>query len=261
MISEQPVNTGYPSRSDIRADEEAATEPHVLVINSGSSSIKYQLVEPNSGAVAASGLVERIGEGDGIITHRVADDETESRGPIPDHGAGLRRVFEMFVESGLDLTSGALVGAVGHRVVHGGECSTGRPSSTTTWCAPSANCPPLAPLHNPPNLDRYRERRARCCPECRTSPCSTRRSSTTLPVAARTTRSTRRSPRAHGVRRYGFHGTSHEYVSGRVARVSRPGAGRAQPDRAAPRQRRSASAIRGGRRSTPRWGSRRSRGW
>ncbi|HEY5858254.1 MAG TPA: acetate kinase [Aldersonia sp.] len=192
------------------------TEPHVLVINSGSSSIKYQLVEPGSGAVAASGLVERIGEDDGIVTHRVGSDETEHRGPIPDHAAGLRRVFEMFDESGLDLTSGGLVGAVGHRVVHGGEVFH-RPTVIDDEVVRTiSDLSSLAPLHNPPNLIGIECART-LLPGVPHVAVFDTAFFFGLPESARTYAIDAKIAVAHGIRRYGFHGTSHEYVSGRVA--------------------------------------------
>ena len=69
------------------------TQRTVLVINSGSSSIKYQLVDPDSGASLASGLVERIGEETGAITHKHGEERTEITEPVPDHGYGLSEVL------------------------------------------------------------------------------------------------------------------------------------------------------------------------
>lgn len=94
----------------------SASRPNrvVLVLNSGSSSLKFQLVEPDSGMSRATGNIERIGE------------ESSS---VPDHDAALRRVFEILAEDDIDLQSCGLV-AVGHRVVHGGKDFTNRRCST-----------------------------------------------------------------------------------------------------------------------------------
>ena len=92
----------------------------VLVINSGSSSIKYQLIEPDAGVVVASGLVERIGEEAGHLRHTFEGQDTTLTEPIADHGDGLRRVLELFGSIGPDLRSAGIV-AVGHRVVQGGR--------------------------------------------------------------------------------------------------------------------------------------------
>ena len=96
----------------------------VLVINSGSSSIKYQLVDPDSGASLASGLVERIGEETGAITHKHDGEKFELSEPVPDHGFGLAEVLRIFAEQGPDLDEANIV-AVGHRVVQGGRYFSG----------------------------------------------------------------------------------------------------------------------------------------
>ncbi|MBF6211136.1 acetate kinase [Nocardia puris] len=190
----------------------------VLVINSGSSSIKYQLLNPATGVVAASGLVERIGEPTGAIEHSVAGHDTlEHTGPIPDHKAGLRLAFDMFAETGLDLAE-ANVCAVGHRVVHGGEVFY-RPTLITDEVVDTiAKLSDLAPLHNPANLTGIESTRELLpgVPQVAVFDTAFFHG---LPEAARTYAIDAKVAAAHGIRRYGFHGTSHEYVSGRVAEV------------------------------------------
>ncbi|MBD0324209.1 MAG: acetate kinase, partial [Aldersonia sp.] len=122
----------------------------VLVINSGSSSIKYQLVDPVAGDVLASGLVERIGEQDGAVRHRRGTLTTEHRGAIEDHTAGLRLVFDMFAETGQDLAD-AGVRAVGHRVVHGGDEFNAPMLVDDEVLAAISRLRMLAPLHMPAN--------------------------------------------------------------------------------------------------------------
>ena len=100
------------------------TQRTVLVINSGSSSIKYQLVDPDSGASLASGLVERIGEETGAITHKHGEERTEITEPVPDHGYGLSEVLRLFEQQGPSLADAHIV-AVGHRVVQGGRYFSG----------------------------------------------------------------------------------------------------------------------------------------
>ena len=92
----------------------------VLVINSGSSSIKYQLVNPETGEAIASGLVERIGEDEGHIAHSYNGTTTELNDPVPDHGAGLSTVLALCEKVGPSLTDGS-IDAVGHRIVQGGK--------------------------------------------------------------------------------------------------------------------------------------------
>ena len=98
----------------------------VLVINSGSSSIKYKLINPSSGEEIASGLVERIGEETGHIKHEYGEKGREIDGPVPDHTVGMETVLSLFEEIGPSLTDGSIK-AIGHRVVQGGKYFDGRP--------------------------------------------------------------------------------------------------------------------------------------
>ena len=91
------------------------TQRTVLVINSGSSSIKYQLVDPDSGTSLASGLVERIGEEIGAITHKHGEERTEITEPVPDHGFGLAEVLRLFEEQGPSLALEEVPGVLGGR--------------------------------------------------------------------------------------------------------------------------------------------------
>ncbi|MFC7446285.1 acetate kinase [Rhodococcus daqingensis] len=189
----------------------------VLVINSGSSSIKYQLIDPDGGEAIASGLVERIGEPDGIISHRHRGVDSEHRGPISDHAEGLRLAFSMFAEAGLDLAA-AGIAAVGHRVVHGGEVFYRPTLITPEVVAEISRLSSLAPLHNPANVVGI-ESAMRVFPDVPHVAVFDTAFFHTLPAPARTYAIDTEIAAAHGVRRYGFHGTSHEYVSGRVAEV------------------------------------------
>lgn len=112
----------------------AASSGLVLVLNSGSSSIKFQLVDPAAGTAVLSGLVEQIGE---------------PGGPVTDHGAGLRLIHRQLEDSGIDL---AAVAAVGHRVVHGGELFHAPTLITDEVVREIAWLAELAPLHNPANV-------------------------------------------------------------------------------------------------------------
>jgi len=189
----------------------------VLVVNSGSSSIKYQLVDTVGGSALASGLVERIGEEEGSITHTYAGTTTSRTGPIADHGAGLRAVLDLFREHGPDLQEVGIV-AVGHRVVHGGSVFGGPAVVTDEVVAQIDALSPLAPLHNPPNLTGIRVARE-LFPDVPHVVVFDTAFFRTLPEAAATYAIEKAVAEAYGVRRYGFHGTSHEYVSRRVAEV------------------------------------------
>ncbi|MFE3292675.1 acetate kinase [Rhodococcus sp. NPDC059234] len=189
----------------------------VLVVNSGSSSIKYQLVDPDDGAALASGLVERIGEPEGIVSHRQDGVDRERRGPIADHREGLALAFAMFAEAGVDLGS-AGIAAVGHRVVHGGEVFYRPTEITAKVLAEISRLSALAPLHNPANVIGIESAMA-ALPDVPHVAVFDTAFFHTLPESARTYAIDIEIARKHAVRRYGFHGTSHEYVSGRVAEV------------------------------------------
>ena len=125
-------------------------------MNSGSSSIKYQLVDPVGGEAIASGIVERIGEDEGSVRHTYARrHDASARTPIADHGAGLRAVLALFEEVGPDLAQAHVV-AVGHRVVHGGAVFGSPVVVDDDVVAQIDALSPLAPLHNPPNLTGIR---------------------------------------------------------------------------------------------------------
>ncbi|MFH5208399.1 acetate kinase [Antrihabitans sp. NCIMB 15449] len=191
------------------------TNSLVLVINSGSSSLKYQLVDTATGAAVASGLVERIGEADGIIAHTVDGETIEHSGPIADHAEGLRLAFDMFERTGHSLTS-AGVAAVGHRVVHGGNVFYEPTLITDDVVAEISRLSTLAPLHNPPNVVGIESARA-LLPQVPHVAVFDTAFFHGLPAAASTYAIDIDVAKRHGVRRYGFHGTSHDYVSSRVA--------------------------------------------
>ncbi|MDR3152185.1 MAG: acetate kinase, partial [Bifidobacteriaceae bacterium] len=122
----------------------------VLVINAGSSSIKYQLLNPETGEVLANGLVERIGLKEGNITHEAGKKEWTLELPIPNHAFGLKKVIELFDKYGPKLADANVV-AVGHRVVQGGE-KFSRPVIVNDQVIQDIkDLIPLAPLHNGAN--------------------------------------------------------------------------------------------------------------
>ncbi|MFJ4658527.1 acetate kinase [Nocardia sp. NPDC088792] len=192
----------------------------VLVINSGSSSIKYQLLDPESGAVAASGIVQRIGEpvadGAPTVEHKSDGKTFEHDGEIADHAAGLRVVFDLFRASGHDLAHEQLA-AVGHRVVHGGEVFYEPTLIDDRVVRAISDLSALAPLHNPANVVGIESARA-LLPEVPQVAVFDTAFFHRLPAAAKTYAIDAKIAAAHGVRKYGFHGTSHDYVSGQVAK-------------------------------------------
>ncbi|UXW84394.1 acetate kinase [Microbacterium azadirachtae] len=188
----------------------------VLVINSGSSSFKYQLVDTGSGSALASGLVERIGQGQGRAVHVDATGaETDRTLPIPDHTAGFQVMLEAFAEHGPSLEDAAPV-AVGHRVVHGGARFFEPTVITPRVEADIEELAALAPLHNPGALQGIRAAE-RAFPDVPQVAVFDTAFHQTLPPAAYTYAIDRDLAETYRIRRYGFHGTSHKYVSAAAA--------------------------------------------
>ena len=192
-------------------------DARVLVLNCGSSSVKYRLLEPESGRVLASGLVERIGEPEGRVTHRPADAAPcEENRKITDHAEAMDAVTAAFAEHGPALDDGLV--AVGHRAVHGGD----RFSAPTLVDADVLDAVdalgPLAPLHNPAVATGIRaaQRRFPGLPHVAVFDTAFHHN---MPAHASTYAVPKRWREEFGVHRYGFHGTSHAYVSRRTAEV------------------------------------------
>ncbi|MFD2026472.1 acetate/propionate family kinase [Promicromonospora aerolata] len=189
----------------------------VLVLNSGSSSLKYQLVDPASGRSVAGGIVERIGEPTGSATHQSGESETGETvrdARVPDHGAALRLVLDLFDEAGPSLADAGIT-AVGHRVVHGGAVFTEPTLVDDDVVAAVRDLIPLAPLHNPAAVEGIEVARELLAHLPHVAVFDTAFFAP-LPAAAATYALDREVTAEHGIRRYGFHGTSHEFVSSAV---------------------------------------------
>jgi acetate kinase len=186
----------------------------VLVLNAGSSSLKYQLIDMDDRSVAASGLVERIGEDAGRLEHRTPDAEPLiEEGKIPDHGAALDRVLAAFERTG-GLAEAPFV--VGHRVVHGGDRFSGPTVVDDDVLAEIRDLIPLAPLHNPANIAGIEVARSRFPDTPQVAVFDTAFHASMPPRAWRYALPRALADRLQ-VRRYGFHGTSHAYVARRAA--------------------------------------------
>jgi acetate kinase len=186
----------------------------VLVLNTGSSSIKYQLFEMDDRTVLASGLLERVGEDASRLTHRVVGAEPlVVDGRIADHQEGFDRVFRAFESSGG--LSGDLAG-IGHRVVHGGERFAAPARIDDEVIAAIREQVPLAPLHNPSNLLGIEITRVAfpAAPQVAVFDTAFHR---TMPPRAYRYALPRDLARRFHIRRYGFHGTSHAHVSRKAA--------------------------------------------
>ena len=192
----------------------------VLVLNSGSSSIKYQLIDMADRTRLASGLVERIGEsGPGRLKHEnpASGETVRVEREFPDHAAGMAAALAAFNEAGPVLEPGALA-AVGHRVVHGGEAFAAPTSLDDGVLERIKALNPLAPLHNPANLVLIDVARRLFADVPQVAVFDTAFHQT-LPPAAYTYAVPTSWRTGLGVRRYGFHGTSHRYVSRRAAEM------------------------------------------
>jgi acetate kinase len=187
----------------------------VLVLNCGSSSVKYRLLEPENGRVLASGLVERIGEPEGRITHRPtgADPHEEDR-KVTDHAEALDAVTAAFAEHGPALDDGLV--AVGHRAVHGGDRFSAPTLVDDEVLDAVDELGPLAPLHNPAVATGIRAARRRF-PELPHVAVFDTAFHHGMPAHASTYAIPRRWREEFGIHRYGFHGTSHAYVARRTA--------------------------------------------
>ena len=188
----------------------------VLVINSGSSSLKCQLIDPDSGKSLADSTVERIGEDSALAGLTFGAQEVRRDGAaIADHEAALRTVFEMFGEAGAHVDSVGLV-AVGHRAVHGGRSFYAPTLVTDELIAEMKELAPLAPLHNPPGVLGMEVAR-KMLPDLPHVAVFDTGFFHDLPLAAATYAIDRDVAEQWHIRRYGFHGTSHQYVSEQAA--------------------------------------------
>ncbi len=191
----------------------------ILVINAGSSSLKYQLMDSDSGAVFAKGLCERIGI-DGRLTHKVPGREDVKRDiPMPTHNEAIKAVMDALVspECGV-IASTDEIDAVGHRVVHGGAEFAASCLIDDDVIAAIERCIPFGPLHNPANLMGIR-----ACMEAMPGKKQVAVFDTafhqTMPPKAYIYALPYEYYEKDGVRRYGFHGTSHKYIAAQAVRA------------------------------------------
>ena len=189
---------------------------NVLVINAGSSSLKYQLMNPETGDVSAKGLCERIYI-DGRLTHKVGDKKVEKDIPMPTHSEAIQAVLQILV----DPVDGVIksvdeIDAVGHRVLHGGMEFFDSCIINDEVIAAIKKCIPLGPLHNPANLMGIEACQAVMPKTPQVAVFDTAFHMTMPPKAYRYAIPTEYYEN-DSIRRYGFHGTSHKYVARRTA--------------------------------------------
>lgn len=192
----------------------------VLVVNSGSSSIKYQLFDMTDESVLAKGLVERIGIPDSIINHYPSGkDPIITHQDIPDHKVGIKLMMEALLHSDYGVIKDiSEIVAVGHRVVHAGEKFSGSVLLTDEIMDALKECIELAPLHNPPNILGIE-----VCNELMPGVPQVGVFDTafhqTIPECAYLYGIPYKYYKKYKVRRYGFHGTSHKYVAQKAAEI------------------------------------------
>ncbi|MBM7365554.1 acetate kinase [Gordonia hydrophobica] len=187
----------------------------VLVVNAGSSSLKYQVLDPRTEEVIADGLAEQIGEGQSRIKHWYRGQEVVVDGALADHDAAIAAVLDLFAADGVDVADSGLA-AVGHRVVHGGRSFFEPTLINGTVRSEIERICPLAPLHNPANLVGINAVTA-LLPEVPAVAVFDTAFFHDLPDAAATYALDAAVADEYAIRRYGFHGTSHEYVSRKTA--------------------------------------------
>ena len=191
---------------------------NVLIINAGSSSLKYQLMNPETGDVSAKGLCERIYI-DGRLTHKVGDKKVVKDIPMPTHSEAIQAVLEILV----DPVEGVIksvdeIDAVGYRVLHGGMKFSDSCIIDDACIKAIEECIPLGPLHNPANLMGIRACQAVMPNTPQVAVFDTAFHMTMPPKAYRYAIPTEYYVN-DDIRRYGFHGTSHKYVARRTAEL------------------------------------------
>jgi len=190
----------------------------ILVLNCGSSSIKYQLHQMPERKVLCRGLLDRLGQPDAVLEHRCGEDCRRREVDIADHAQGVELILQTLTQGGGELGKASEIGAVGHRVVHGGEQFAGSVLVTPEVIDSVERFAELAPLHNPPNLAGIRAV-AKLLPGLPQVACFDTAFHATLPEVAYLYALPYEVYEKHRIRRYGFHGTSHRYVARRAAEL------------------------------------------
>ena len=188
----------------------------ILVVNAGSSSLKYQLIDMDGEKELAKGLVERIGIEGSKLKHSAGDKKTEIVQAIPDHEAAAQLMLKILQDPEFGvIKSTDEIGAVGHRVLHGGSAFTASVIVNDATKQAIRDCFPLGPLHNPANLMGIEacEKVMKGTPQVAVFDTAFHQ---TMPPKAYMYGVPKMYEEKLHVRRYGFHGTSHRYVSRRV---------------------------------------------
>ena len=191
----------------------------VLAVNCGSSSLKYQLINMDNEEVMAKGLVEKIGLPDSQLTHKWNGQKKEIKQSIPDHQVAVKLVLDILTDAECGvIKSMDAIDAVGHRVVHGGEEFAASTLITDEVMKALEKCSAMAPLHNPPNIIGINACKA-IMPGVPQVGVFDTAFHQTMPAKAFMYGLPYELYKEDHIRRYGFHGTSHRYVAGEVAKV------------------------------------------
>jgi len=191
----------------------------ILVINSGSSSIKFQVIDRDTEKMLASGLIERVGLSEGRMKYRCGDTKIVVDKPIPDHETGLDLLLKTIVDPEIGaLSSLDEIGACGHRVVHGGEKFTSSVLIDEEVLKGLEEVSGLAPLHNPANIMGIRAaiKKLPGVPNVAVFDTAFHQ---TMPQVNYMYALPYKLYEEYGMRRYGFHGTSHQFVAQRTAEI------------------------------------------
>lgn len=193
---------------------------NILVINCGSSSLKFQLIDAVSEKLIAKGLCERIGiDGSRIVYQPAGGEKQITETPMPDHNKAIQMVIDALTNAETGVVKNlSEIGAVGHRIVHGGEKFASSVVITEDVISAIEECSDLAPLHNPANLIGVRACQ-KIMPDTPMVAVFDTAFHQTMPEEAYIYGIPYRYYEKYKVRRYGFHGTSHSYVSKRAAEV------------------------------------------
>lgn len=190
----------------------------VLVINAGSSSIKYQLYRMPQAQVLAKGSVERIGDKASKLSQKCGVEALSLERPVPDHSEAMAMILEALVGEKGPIEDLAEIEAVGHRVVHGGEEFTGSMVIEEKVLTSIEKFCDLAPLHNPHNLVGIRAATHKL-PHATQVACFDTAFHSSIEEVAYLYALPYGLYEKYGIRRYGFHGTSHRYVARRAAKM------------------------------------------
>lgn len=190
---------------------------NVLAINAGSSSLKFQFIQMPDENVLAKGLIERIGLNDSVFTLEVNDQKEKQIEDIPDHEVAVKKLLNGLISSGI-IKSFDEIDAVGHRVVHGGEHFSDSVKLTDEVIHTIEKVSELAPLHNPANLTGIHAFQE-ILPNVPMVAVFDTAFHQTMPESSYLYSLPYEYYKEYGIRKYGFHGTSHKYVSERAAEL------------------------------------------